>query len=181
MTTERDAGLAHFLVSAESCVFPTSAISPGRSKPLTFASLPLPHHLSRIAQEHRGSAETLAQLSWGLVLQKYLCTSSACFGYLPPDQTCAGDRDPSIVEPVALESLEVVCAVLDPVSSLSATLSGWHKQTISRRFDPREWSAVGKGLVFNTALAIGNGIFAAGRPRQSTTAEVWPLSLPGIA
>lgn len=176
MSTERDADLAQFLASAESCVFPTSSIGPGPANRLTFASLPLPRHLSLIAQEHRGSAETLAQLSWGLVLQKYLCTNSVCFGYLPPDQTNIGDRDPSIVEPVSLENLDVVCAVLDPLSSLSVALSGWHKQIISRRFAPREWSAVGKDLVINTALAIGNGMFAAGRPRQSTTAEVWPLS-----
>ncbi|KAK3994449.1 hypothetical protein QBC44DRAFT_286254 [Cladorrhinum sp. PSN332] len=159
--------LKRFLAPVESCVFPTSHNSNGSSASQTLVSLPLPHHLSLIAREHRGSAETLAQLAWALVLRSYLCTNSACYGYLAQSA-----YEEQIGIGIERQDLDVICAVLGPASTLSSSLSKWHKQSVSHKVSASDWPTVGKGLEFNTALILGDGALRDGRPRFSATAEL---------
>ncbi|KAK4221924.1 hypothetical protein QBC38DRAFT_549646 [Podospora fimiseda] len=170
--------LKSFLAPVESCVFPTSYNSNSRSNASDnpqLASLPLPRHLSLIAQERRESAETLVQLAWALVLRSYLCTNSACYGYHIPSDVGGEQID------IASRELNIICAVLDPASTLSSSLRKWQKQVISHNVAGNDWPTVGKGIEFNTALILGDGVLRDGLPQFSATAELPILAFVDIS
>jgi hypothetical protein len=163
--------LEKFLLTVDSSVFPHSPLQIQPCQTATYSSIPLPRHLSLISQEHLESAESLVQLAWAIVLGKYLSTSAICYGYLQHVQEF-DSTDHITTVPVALQHLQVICAVLNLNSTLSTTLSSWSRLDVCRKVSAHKWADIGEGLAFNTALITGDYLSAGGRPQLSTTPQV---------